>query len=165
MIRRIVSLLLLPLVLVNQSVCLAHWHQGSDIATPHGHSDRPHFHFPRTDHDHGRAEHRHDRRQVDRKHADREHMGHHHHSDATGGPRGVALGGAHDDNAIYCDGAMSAERGGHKVNLAERTLCAAIAPEAPHGDGSAPPAGTLRGAAQPAFHSGPIYLRTLTLRL
>lgn len=43
--RRIVSLLLILLVLGNQSFCAPHSHAGTSIVEPEGHSTRPHIHL------------------------------------------------------------------------------------------------------------------------
>jgi hypothetical protein len=161
--RRIVSLLLLPLVLANQAMCLAHTHHGTDVAEPDGHCDRPHFHYPRADHGHDQADHRHDTR-----HSHEPHSRHHHRSDATARPQAVTPVDAHDDNAIYCGdgGTPAVGRGSLKVSPVERLLRTAILPEPAHADNCLPRAGPLRAEPLLAFETGcPIYLRTLSLRI
>ncbi len=55
MIRRVISLLLMPLMLANQGLCLAHAHHDSQ---PPDHASRPHIHSG--SHSHGDADHGHD---------------------------------------------------------------------------------------------------------
>ena len=55
--NRAVSTILIPLLLVSQSLfSLPHSHAGPSIAEPDGHSARPHFHFHDAHHDHGHHE-------------------------------------------------------------------------------------------------------------
>lgn len=75
---RLVSLVLIPLLLVGQSVGLAHTHEGQGIAEPVDHAVRPHFHT------HGAKGHR-----------------HHHHSHANTTANGLGRVKHHDQGNVH----------------------------------------------------------------
>lgn len=78
--HRLISALLIPLLLVSQSVCfVSHSHAGTSVSEPHGHAVRPHFHI-------GSAHH------------------HHHvcrHCDASEGEQVPEAPADHDSDAVY----------------------------------------------------------------
>lgn len=156
MTRRVVSLLLVPLVLASQGLCLAHTHLGTQVPAASGHAARPHFHV----HD-GVDHHQH-------------HAGHGHNHDGADDREdelpvtAVAPIDDHDADAVYCPEAVTLSTGRHsKVELLAKLFGAA--PVVLMGN-------TLVDAnlcfahqwSQPVtFRDShcPIYLRTLSLRL
>jgi len=159
--RRIFSLLLLPLVLANQAVCLAHVHQETDVGEPDRHGDCPHVHLPHTGHGHAEQYHG-----VGHSHA--RNAGHHTHSEPSHRLVAIAPVPDHDDDAIYCAdaAAVATGRGCVKVIPADYLIGAAILSDTGPSNDCSPRAGPRRAEQQGPYDSGcPIYLRALSLRL
>ena len=74
MFRRIVHLLLMPLMLANQGLCLAHVHHGTGVAEPPDHASRPHIHFGHHRHDDAAHGHDHDAAHSHKHDADHSHQ-------------------------------------------------------------------------------------------
>jgi hypothetical protein len=87
--RKAVSVILLPFILVSQSMCFGHAHVGSRSLEPVGHGDRPHIHL------HGTAHHH---------HSHGTHHSHSHDSDYRSNdettPQLISCNG-HDDDCFY----------------------------------------------------------------
>lgn len=156
MTRRVVSLLLVPLVLASQGLCLAHTHLGTQAPAASGHAARPHFHV----HDSG-DHHQH-------------HAGHGHHHDGADDPEdelpvtSVAPIDDHDADAVYCPEAVVLSTGRHaKANLAAKLFGAAPVVWMDHTLVVATLRLAHRWSQPPPFRDShcPIYLRTLSLRL
>ena len=153
--RRIISLLLIPLLLAGQGLCVAHTHQGTHTGEPDGHSARPHFHV------YGVAEHHH--HQAD----------HSHHHDADDDQEESAVPAIepvadHDADAVYCSETVAIGAG--RQSKSELTLKQLIAvsfwqsPATP--DIDPVNRGNSSGRPPPLCAARcPIYLRTLSLRI
>lgn len=158
MVRRFLCLLLIPLMLANQGLCLGHVHRGSDSAEPEDHESRPHFHLSGhhdTTHDHQHSGHSHDEPADD--------------SDEHDGPLAPAMSpfGSHDSDAVYCTtpwtGTREAKSAG--VVLAKYVAVIAVDHLADHSDRLLR-LGSVRGQPASVFDAAcPIYLRTLSLRI
>ena len=161
MIRRFLCLLLVPLMLVNQAMCFAHSHHGTDIAEPEGHASRPHFHFGDHGHHDSNRDHKHHAKQ-----SHGEHFGHHPRSDEHDAafPLEITSVSDHDANAVYFTETVTIARDGNSVVVLSSkyvTVAAILRVAEPSDDWS------LR-LGQPAsvFDTAcPIYLRTLSLRI
>ncbi len=92
MTRRIVSLLLMPMLLVSQGLCFGHSHQGDSVTEQEGHDARPHFHLHGCGHQH-HGDHDHD----DAKHQSEAHQRH----DKVEILTGYLPVAPHDDDAVY----------------------------------------------------------------
>lgn len=97
MIRRVLSLLLIPLVLANQGLIFAHTHLGTSVAEPPGHTARPHVHLRGRNHHHGHG-HKHSHGNGAGRHI-------HHRGGQHQTKRAIAVGlipsCSHDDDALY----------------------------------------------------------------
>lgn len=98
MTRCVLSLLLIPLVLASQSLCIPHTHLGMLVVEPEGHWLQPHFHVHRH-RENNLAKHSH-------RHFSHGHTHHHHSTNST--TRRVVPAGflpnqphQHDDDAVY----------------------------------------------------------------
>lgn len=163
--RRFVSLLLVPLMLANPALCLAHTHPEAEAAAPKDHASRPHFHFGHHAH--------HDTTYVHDHHADHSHarqLGPNHWSvDHDGSlPSALAPVGDHDADAVYCGEAVALAREGNQliVPSAKDARVAAVLRVADRGDEELLRLGPSRGQPPSVFDTGcPLYLRVLSLRI
>ena len=153
--RRVLSLMLIPLVLAGQGLCFAHTHQGTHTGEPDGHSTRPHFHI------HGVAEHH--RHQAD----------HSHHHDAGDDQEESAVSAIepiadHDADAVYCTEtvAIGANRQS-KSELTVKQLISVLFWQSPAiVEISTVNRGNSSGRPPPLCAARcPIYLRTLSIRI
>lgn len=81
--QKLMSSLLIPLLLVSQSLSFApHSHAGTSVAEPHGHDVRPHFHVGHGHHHHHSAD---------------------DHHDAHDGQRAPEVPADHDSDAVYAN--------------------------------------------------------------
>lgn len=98
MTRRVLSLLLIPLLLVSQGMCFGHSHRDDSVAESEAHNARPHFHV------HGHRHHHHNEQHHDgAKH--RHDAQHHRHPSET--PAGDPPVSSHDDDAVYLAAMMT----------------------------------------------------------
>ena len=157
MMRRIVSLLLIPLMFVSQSFGFAHTHQGTGTAEPEGHSARPHFHV------HGAGNHHHHQHDADHSH-------HHVAADRDAASlTGFLPLDDHDDDAVYVSTEMLIHVGrqGSVNDSVERLMLSvsllAVTSAADH----TACAGHLCDLPPPRLCAArcPIYLRNLSLRI
>ncbi|MCH8045461.1 MAG: hypothetical protein IID44_17260 [Planctomycetes bacterium] len=165
MIRRLFRLLLVPLMLANQGLCVAHAHHGTDVAEPEGHAARSHIHLG------GRS-------QPDSTN-DHEHHGDHSHGDHSGCdhrpdkhdaalPSAIAPIGEHDADAVYGMETIILARNGRTVTVVSTTnfAASAILRVTHQSDDWLVRLGPLRGQPPSVFDAAcPIYLRTLSLRI
>jgi hypothetical protein len=150
MIRRVISLLLIPLLLASQGLCFGHSHRGGSVVESEGHDARPHFHI------HGHRHHH--------------HGGHHHHG-AKHQSKADALKGfqpvdSHDDNAIYLAATVmfSTMRNVAAQWLAKHWLDVPFAKVVAHEVVVSDQSGYLWNQAPPIDSACPLYLRTHSLR-
>lgn len=159
MIRRIVSLLLVPLLLANQGLAVAHSHHAADVAEPAGHGARPHFHVG--GHDHHNSAHNHEHVAV---HA-HSHRGHD--PDETL-PSAIVPLEDHDADAMYFAGAVTLARGAITPSIvpAKFIVLAAVLGVAERSSDRLLRLGPICGQPRPDSDTAcPIYLRTLSLRI
>ena len=153
--RRVLSLLLIPLLLASQGLCFVHTHQGTHTGEPDGHSSRPHFHV------HGVAEHHH-------HHADHSHRhdaGDDHEEPAVPAIEPVA---DHDADAVYCSETVVIGTGRQsRSELTLKQLIAASFWQSPATLDIDPlNRGNLSVHPPPLCATRcPIYLRTLSIRI
>jgi hypothetical protein len=168
MLRRILSLLLMPLVLASQGLVVAHSHQGNHVSEPAGHAARPHFHVGDNEHHHHRGN------SHSHKHQHGNRSDHHHHSQ-TGHPddEGAVADGlmptrSHDDDAVYLPDMVKALTNRQSASDAELMLVLNDLPlwKLVVPDVSLTVAAGGYSQPPPLIDSGgPLYLRTLSLRL
>jgi hypothetical protein len=96
--RRAISVILMPLILVSQSMCFGHLHGGTRSLEPVGHSARPHIHL------HGTSHHHHDHGAT---------HSHSHDSDHRAKNETTQLSSlkGHDDDSIYLSLSVASEPG------------------------------------------------------
>lgn len=163
MMRRILSLLLIPLLLVSQSVCFGHSHRGSDVTEPAGHAARPHFHV------HGKHPHSHE------KHHHHSHDGqrhtHHTHRHADDAREAAVLPGIqpnddHDEDAVYVSTSemLGAGRSLSKQLSLKKWFNAPQAWFETRAGGALNSPSVLWSQPPPIDPACPLYLRTLSLR-
>lgn len=162
MIRRFLYLLLVPLMLVNQALCIAHSHHGTDVAEPKGRASQPHVHVG----GHGHHDSANDQQN------DGDHPGHDQRSDdndATVSPAVMPVCD-HDADALYCAGTVTFVRSGHLVNTliqsAKHIAMAGVLHDADqNGDALLRLRPMVDRPSAVSGSAGPIYLRTLSLRI
>ena len=164
MIRRFVCLVLVLPMLANQGLCLAHSHQGTDVAETEGHASRPHFHVG------GHRRHESSNGQ--------EHDGNHSHddhgrrdqrsgdSDAPVTLTNAPIGG-HDTTAVYSSETVALARDANRAIVFEKFVeMPAILRVVHQNDDRALHSCPSRGQPASVFDAAcPIYLRTLSLRI
>jgi len=155
MTRRFFCLLLVSLMLANQSLCVAHTHHGTGVAEPEGHASQSHFHFG------GLGQHK--LAQDQELHAD-------HSCDDEGHAAlsNIAPISNHDIDAVYCGEAAAVARDGTSVIvlLAKYVAVVAIHCVTDHNNDSLLRLSSLRGQSLSVFETAcPIFLRTLSLRI
>ncbi len=165
MTRRFICLLLVPLLLANQGLAVAHSHYAADIVEPEGHGLRPHFHVG--GHDHHNSAHAH------------EHVAAHSHSHHSDGdresdqpdealPPAIVPLADHDVDAMYFAGAVTLARGAATPSVvpAKFIALAAILDVAESSNDTLLRLGPIRGQLPSVLDAAcPIYLRTLSLRI
>jgi hypothetical protein len=164
MIRRFLCLLLVPLMLANQGLCLAHSHQGTDVAEPAGHASRPHLHVVGHSHHESTYGQKHDGNQSHDDHAGgNQRSGD---SDAAVTLTSAPIGG-HDTTAVYFSKALDFARDTTSVIVFEKFGdVPAILAIAHQNDDRARHYCPGRGQQASFFDAAcPIYLRTLSLRI
>ena len=162
MIRRFLCLSLIPLMLANQGLCLAHAHHGADFAEPERHAQRPHIHVGGHGEDLSTSHHT---EHSDHSHGDR--PGHVPESDEHDAvlPSAIVPVGEHDSDAVYCAESMTLARDARSVLSAKEVTVSVIFHVAEQTEGL-PRLGPSRGQPPSLFVSAcPIYLRTLSLRI
>lgn len=162
---QLVSLVLIPLLLVGQSVGLAHTHHGTGIAETEDHAVRPHFHT------HGAKGHRH----THHRHGSTAASGvdwlkHHRHGKSHGTPQAPDWHSIddHDDDAVYV--LMAVTWGvGRRLAADDCVVRSVIAHDAKTTEKawvSATNDGLVLGLPPPVLLSRiPLYLRNLSLRI
>jgi|SRR6266496_1031040 len=154
MVRRVVALVLAPLLLANQSLGLVHSHGPTARSEAAKEALQPHFHF------HGHHHHHHE---VDCSHDDD--ADDHEDGDQPSGPV-LKRSASHDDDAVYLGASTMLGNGRHVLSdLASQTVLTIASPHI-QGDGIAATvcAGYTSWHAPPFFDPGcPIFLRTLSL--
>ncbi|WP_146516491.1 hypothetical protein [Rubripirellula amarantea] len=150
MLARILSLLLIPLFVLGQS--LPHSHLGSGIGTPSDHANRPHVHLGggHSHHDDGDHHHDHDETGVD---------------DLACSATGFALSlpHQHDSDAVYLASASIAvgrSAAAPSTDAVSVDACLSIESARPHVPMSSP-----RNVSARRYGGLPIYLLTASLRL
>ena len=157
MIRRFLRLLLVPLMLANQGLCLALVHHGSS-AEPEDHASRPHLHIDthhHTTHDHQQSGHSHDLPPVESGEQD----------DSL--PSAIGPVGEHDSDATYGTEASIGIRDPNSSGVvsAKYVTLLAFDHHFEHSDRLFR-SGSVRGQPASVFEAArPIYLRTLSLRI
>lgn len=161
MFPRSLSLLLVPLMLVNQGLCFAHAHHGSGFAEPDGHGARLHFHL--SGRDDSESGHRADQlaANLHREHTADRPVEHEHarHSE-------VAPVGEHDADAVYFAESAPLAREGRSISDYDTTdgVAATIFREIPARTSLRLEPGVTQRLS--SFDAAcPVYLRTLSLRL
>ena len=165
--RQILSLLLIPLVLASQGMVFAHSHHGMNLAESLEHAARPHVHVGGGGHHHHPHTDQHSHESASGHH-DHHPSGHHENDDDDYGTTDLVPLASHDDDAVYGPDAFSISLSGQSNALRLTQAIAphwcvwnAIVPEAPRLNAASgycqPPPSSLSG--------GPLYLRTLSLRL
>lgn len=150
MYRRVVSLLLLPWLLLTQSVSMGHWHEEGQ---PPGHGQRPHFHASSASLCHG----------------DGHHHLHHYHDDELPpvGLDKLPPLSDHDSDAIYIDAAdaLVVERSEITEEISSPTWWV-VSPTLLSGVCESSPVASVDSQARPPDGSGcPLYIRHLALLL
>lgn len=159
MIRRFLCLSLIPLILANQGLCMAHAHHGNDMAEPEHQAQRPHIHIGGHGEDVSTAHH------SDHSHSD--HPRHVRGSDEYDAalPSAVVPVGEHDSDAVYCAESVNLARVAESVLPAKNVTVSVIFHVAHQSEGL-PRLGRLPGQPPSLFVAAcPIYLRTLSLRI
>ena len=164
MIRRFLCLLLVPLMLANQGLCLAHSHQGTDVAEPAGHASRPHLHVVGQSHHESTYGQEHDGNQSHDDHPGRDQRSGD--SDAVVTLTNAPIGG-HDTTAVYFSKALDFARDTASVIVFEKFGdVPAILAVAHQNDDRALHYCLGRGQPASFFDAAcPIYLRTHSLRI
>ena len=149
MTRRIVSILLVPLLLVSQGFWAAHSHAGTSVAEPEGHSARAHVHLHGGEHHHHHSHHEHDGDDSD----DRPPA-----SPVEPGPLD------HDSDAVYLsETQLYTDAKPTKVAKADWSVLCMIADDSTSIAEAQFTAG-LRSPPPPIHLKCPIYLTTLSIR-
>jgi hypothetical protein len=161
--RRFVCLLLVPLLLANQGLSLAHSHLGTEVATPEGHSSRPHIHFG--GHDHHAAAHGDDHvaGHLHKHSSDSEHRTNKHHEAVA---TAIETAGDHNADALYFAQTVTLARDcdASSILLAKHNVVATTHQTADSGDWRLR-LRPLRYSASEFDADCPIYLRTHSLRI
>ena len=167
--RRVVSLLLIPLLLAVQGLGFAHSHGGTRVAETAGHAARPHVHVRGAEHRHPHG-HRHGH---SHKHSHgKDGSSHHHHQSGHEADKGSAVGLIpqcnHDDDAVYLPEVVSVRA--NRLSASDIGMMQGLdaSPVWSFTGHDALRLAVASAYCQPpplSLSGGPLYLRTLSLRL
>lgn len=151
MLRRIIVLLLIPLLVTSPELCFAHSHRGTGMTEPVDHAARPHVHSHKHHHHHGdRTHHRHDQKGSD-----------------PSGTRFSAPAGDHDDDATYAPGPL--DRGisrSPSQRVIDQQLVTGFLDEVFPAQANPTPSVEMRCQPPPGIDGGGLFFtRTVSLRI
>ena len=167
MMRRVLSLLLIPLVLASQGLAFAHSHRGTTVTEPAGHAARPHVHVRGAGHHHPGDGHSH--KQSHGK--DSGHHSHHqggHHEEEHAVAVGLMPPCSHDDDAVYLPETVTVRANRLSASDVGMMQGMNVSPLGNFTVSDGPRLAAASAYCQPpplSLSGGPLYLRTLSLRL